>query len=44
MKIKTVMKWVHFDDVQAIQQNMTRVLQRIPENNLSRTFQRLYER
>lgn len=38
------MKGEHFDNVEAIQQNVIRVLRNIPENDFSKTFQRLYER
>jgi len=37
------MKAERFEDVEAIQRNVTRALKTIPEMELSRSFQRLYE-
>jgi len=42
--VKIAMRGERFEDVEAIQRNVTRALKAIPEKEFSRSFQRLYER
>jgi len=43
-KLKMPMKGHHYSSIEAIQEEVTRVLRSIPEEDFSRAFQRLYER
>jgi len=42
--VKIATKEERFEDVEAIQSNVTRALKTIPEKQVSRSCQRLYER